>query len=377
MRITFLIRSLDYGGAERQLVALAKGLHGHGHKVVVAVFYAGGPLEKELRDSGVHLLSLEKRGRWDMPGFARRLIQLIRWQRPDVLHSYLGIPNILTVVLKPLFPQTRVAWGVRASNMDLNRYDWTARISYRIECKLSRFADLIIVNSHAGLEYAATNGFPKEMMIVIPNGIDTQTFEIDLAAREKVRAEWQVAGNNLLIGIVGRLDPMKDHPTFLRAAARLAKDSDDLRFVCVGDGPAMYREQLHLMSRSLNLSDRLIWAGARADMRDVYNALDMVVSASSYGEGFSNVIGEAMACGAPCVVTDVGDSAWIVGNIGEVVRPANAEALEAAIARLAGKISAGACDRKGNRQQVIDRFSVSRLEAKTEAALLGLLGASC
>jgi glycosyltransferase involved in cell wall biosynthesis len=377
MRITFLIRSLDYGGAQRQLVALAKGLHGNGHNVTVAVFYAGGPLEKDLRDAGVEMLSLEKHGRWDMLGFARRLIQLIRRQRPDVLHSYLGIPNILTAVLKPLFPQTRMAWGVRASNMDFDRYDWTARISYRIECRLSRFADLIIVNSHAGLEYAATNGFPKETMMVIPNGIDTRAFDIDQAAREKVRAEWQVAGDEMLVGLVGRLDPMKDHPTFLQAAARLAKDHQDLRFVCVGDGPADYREHLHAMTESLNLSDRLIWAGARRDMRAVYNALDMIVSASSYGEGFSNVIGEAMACGVPCVVTDVGDSAWIVSDSGEVAPPANAEALGSAIARLAGKISAGACDRDRNRQQVIDRFSVTQLEAKTEAALLRLFGAVC
>ncbi|MGA9774279.1 MAG: glycosyltransferase [Blastocatellia bacterium] len=377
MRITFLIRSLNYGGAERQLVALAKRLHKNGHQVAVAVFYAGGPLENDLTEAGIDLLSLEKRGRWDVPGFVRRLVQLIRRQRPDVLHSYLGIPNILTALLKPVFPQTRMAWGVRASNMDFDRYDWTARVSYRIECRLSRFADLIIVNSQAGLEYAATNGFPKETMMVIPNGIDTAAFEIDPAARAKVRAEWRVAGDEILVGLVGRLDPMKDHPTFLQAAARLAKDRKDLRFVCVGDGPLDYREQLHAMGRSLKLSDRLIWAGARRDMRAVYNALDMMVSASSYGEGFSNVVGEAMACGVPCVVTDVGDSAWIVGNSGEVAPPRNAEALGSAIARLAGKVGAGACDRHSNRQQVIERFSVIQLETKTEAALLRLCGAAC
>lgn len=377
MRIAFLIRSLDFGGAERQLVALAKGLRRQGHQVTVAVFYAGGRLEKDLREAGVPVIALEKRARWDVFSFAWRLIKFIREQRPDALHSYLGIPNILTVLLKPIFPRMRMAWGVRASNMELDQYDWTARVSYQIERLLSRFADLIIVNSRAGLRYAEMNGFPKERMIVIPNGIDTEAFDMDAEQRERVRAEWQVSASEILVGLVGRLDPMKDHPAFLKAVASLVERRNDLRFVCVGDGPSDYREKLHRMSEQLDLSGKLTWAGARSDMKAVYNALDMIVSASSYGEGFSNVIGEAMACGVGCVVTDVGDSAWIVGASGEIAPPANAEALAASIAKLADRIRAGVHDREQNRQQVIDRFSVIELETQTEAALLRLLGAVC
>lgn len=321
-----LIRSLNYGGTERQLVALAKGLHERGHSVGVAVFYPGGLLEKDLREAGIPVLALDKRGRWDVLGFLLRLTRLLREERPDILHSYLVEPNLVTVMLKLLFPRIKMVWGVRASNVDLRNYDWFARMTFRLECLFSRFPDLIIVNSQAGRRYHLAHGFPKEKMLVIPNGIDTDRFCPDPEARRRVRAEWGVSGDEKLIGLVGRLDPIKDHPTFLKAAALLAQEREGVRFVCVGDGLADYRQELHKLGQELGLTERLIWAGACDDMPAVYNALD-IASSSSYGEGFPNVIGEAMACGVPCVVTDVGDSASIVGDAGVVVPPKNHHAL--------------------------------------------------
>ncbi|MEK6302023.1 MAG: glycosyltransferase [Acidobacteriota bacterium] len=376
MKIALLTRSLNYGGAERQLVALAKGLHEQGHEVVVAVFYGGGPLQKELTDGGVAVHSLEKHGRWDVLGFGLRLIKLIKLQTPDVLHSYLGIPNILTAIIKPLFPSTRMAWGVRASNIPAGRSDWTARVAYRIECRLARFADLIIANSHAGLEYAALNGFPKPRMIVIPNGIDVKRFRIDEAARHRLRDEWRITDDQILAGLVGRLDPMKDHPTFLNAAAALVKQRDDLRFVCVGDGGEEYRKHLRALSQEMGLSQHLIWADARSDMRAVYNALDVIVSASSYGEGFSNVVAEAMACGVAPVVTDVGDSAWVVGSVGDVIPPGDHAALALALTRIADRIARGDRRREDCRRRIVERFSVGALETTTAAALRQLCNPS-
>lgn len=369
MKITLLTRCLDYGGAERQLVTLAKGLSRQGHGVNVVTFYPGGALENDLRKVGVPIISLGKKSRWDVLGFAWRLVKLVRDQRPDVLHSYLGIPNILTVILKAFAPRLRTAWGIRASNMDLDRYDWTARLAYRIERILSRFADLIIVNSRAGFDYAATQGFPTERMVVIPNGIDIQRFCPDRSAGQRLRVAWGVSDSELLVGVVARLDPMKDHPTFLKAAASLAAERMDVRFVCVGNGPDEYRQELSALGERLGLTERLIWAAGRDDMPAVYNSLNMLVSSSSFGEGFSNVVSEAMACSVPCVVTDVGDSAFIVGDQGEVVPPANAEALKAAMSKVADRICAADYDRECHRQRIVDHFSVIELEAKTEAAL--------
>jgi len=368
--IAFLIRSLNYGGSERQLVALARGLHERQHDVTVAVFYSGGPLERELREAGVRVRGLDKRGRWDLLGFLLRLVRLLREEKPDTLYGFLASPNILSVLLKPIFPRTRMVWGVRASNVDLDRYDWLSRLSYGVERRLSRFADLIVANSRAGSNYAVANGFPKNKMMVVPNGIDTGRFRPDPEERRRVRAEWGLAEGEKLIGAVGRLDPMKDHPTFLRAAAMLSQKRGDVRFVCVGDGPADYRRELGALGEELGLARRLIWAGAREDMSAVHNALDIATSSSAYGEGFSNVIGEAMACGVPCVATDVGDSAWIVGGQGLVVPPGDPEALAArwqdVIEKAPEARSAIGLDL---RERVVHDFSLDHMIERTAEAL--------
>jgi len=318
MKVVLLIRDLKHGGAQRQLVVLAKGLQARGHKVVVAQFYYGGPLEQELLEAGVRIRPLQKRGRWDLLPFLLQLARVMREERPEILYSYLT--DLVALVLKPWFPSTKIVWGIRSSNVDLGRFDWFMRTGYKLTFRLSRFADAVIANSRAGRDYHIAQGYPRAKVVVIPNGIDTQRFRPDPEARRRLRSEWKVKDHEALIGIVGRLDPIKDHPTFLQAASLLPRERNRLRFVCVGDGQTEYRKSLHQLTRSLELTEQVIWPGGRSDMPAVFNALDLLVSCSTT-EGFSNVIAEAMACGVPCVATDVGDSAWLMGNMGEVVPP--------------------------------------------------------
>lgn len=366
VKVVLLCRSLDIGGAERQLVILASGLGARGHEVVVVVFYANGQLEQELRDNGVPVLYVHKAGRWDALFFFLRLVRLLRNVQPATLYGFLPTPNILAVLLKPFLPEVRIVWGVRASTVHLNRYDWLARVIYRMECALSRFADLIICNSQAGLEYAARHGFPRDRMITIPNGIDTERFNVDAGGRVRVRGEWGIADGEILIGLVARLDPMKDHPTWLQAAAILARQQAGIRFVCVGDGPIPYKDELHQLATRLGMDSRLTWAGERKDMAAVFSALDVAVSSSS-GEGFSNTIAEAMACGVPCVVTDVGDSAVIVGKIGEIVPSAQPDALCDGIRRMLRRLSPEL--RHAARAAIVDRFASYVFVDRTVAAL--------
>lgn len=368
--ILFLTRSLDRGGAERQLVVLAKGLASRGHTVSVTVFFGGGVFESELAGAGVRVFNLGKQGRWDILPFLNRLVGLLRKESPVVIHSYLGVPNILAAVLKPLLPGTRIVWGVRASNVDLSRYDWLSRLVYILERRLARFADRIIANSDAGKCHAVANGFPECKMVVIPNGIDTEYFRFDPEGRRQVRLEWGVGEEEILVGIAARLDPMKDHPVFLQASSHIAREHRDVRFVCVGGGPADYAEALKQHAAALGLTDQLIWVGARDNMSAVYSALDIVASSSAYGEGFSNTIAEAMACGVPCVVTDVGDSALIVGDTGNVVPAGDHRALAAAIQRLVNltpekrREMGEAC-----RARVVSEFGIERLLQRTEQVL--------
>src|SRR5262245_35946132 len=205
MKIVFLIRSLTFGGAERQLIVLARGLHARGHDVHVGVFYAGGPLEAELHAAGVPVTVLDKGGRWDLVGFLFRLARFLRKERPQVLHGYLGASNSLGVLMRPLHG-ARVVWGIRASDLDGDRYDWLYRLDVFVERLLARFPDLIITNSNAGCDHFVHRGFPKDHTIVIPNGIDAERFRPDERLRAATRARLGVADGDLLVGRVGRLD---------------------------------------------------------------------------------------------------------------------------------------------------------------------------
>ncbi len=370
-RILFLIRSLEPGGAERQLVELVKGLDKSRFEITVATFYRGGELREEInRLEGITVLPLMKKERWDLLPFLWRLWQVTRAIRPDILHGYMSLANELCLLVgRPL--GVKVVWGLRSSNVDFSKYDWISGLAFRVGAWLSRFPDLIIVNSRAGQQHHAAHGYSLERMVVIPNGIDTERYRPDHEAGRRVRAEWGVADQTILIGLVARLDPMKDHATFLRAAAALVCERPQVRFVCVGDGPGAYKQELLALSDSLGLWERLIWADFRSDMPAVYNALDIAVS-SSYGEGFSNAIGEAMACGVPCVVTDVGDSARIVGDTGVLVPPRDPEALRCGIESCLAHCADPAVRRRA-RQRIVQEFSRARLASTTAQALEKLL----
>jgi glycosyltransferase involved in cell wall biosynthesis len=371
VKIAFLIRSLQIGGAERQLVQLAAGLHSEGMNVQVLTFYSEGELRRDLEEKGVPVTDLGKRGRWDIAAFFMRLVSTLRRERPDALYSFLPVANIVAGLSRPLVPSVRIVWGVRASNVDLTQYDRLSRLVFRLECRLSRLADVIIANSRAGRDYHVLNGFPAEKCVVVPNGIDTERFRFDEAGRRRVREEWRIADDHVLIGLAARLDPMKGHPTFIEAAALISERYPYARFVCIGDGPVHYRDELIALASRLNLDGRIVWAKAGDDMPAVWSAFDIATSSSSFGEGFSNAIAEAMACERHCVVTDVGDSARLVCSTGLVVPPRDAQALAKAWQRLME-----GDHRKRNeaaRRRIVECFSIDRLVADTEAALVNAL----
>ncbi|MFW2440317.1 MAG: glycosyltransferase [Arenicellales bacterium] len=374
MKIMFLIRSLDVGGAERQLVSLARGLQEIGHTVSVAVFYSGGKLEHDLIDSGVVIHSLEKKGRWDIIGFGKRVVQLVKSQQIDIFHSYLPGANIIAVLAKPLLGKTPVVLAVAASNMDLSCYDRTARLTYWLESRLAKFSELIISNSKAGLLCAVQRGFPENSMIVLPNPHDTEKFKQNPDDRQRVRQQWGVKDKEILIGTIARFDTMKDHKNFIKAALILSKEQQDARFVCVGDGSDAYISALQELTVQLGIDVRFIWPGPRQDMPDVYSALDINTCSSAFGEGLPNAIGEAMSCGTPCVVTDVGDCARIVGDTGEVVSPGSPQALAGGWRKMIERLDKeGSAVGEKSRERIVNKFSKQKAVELTDVEFRKLL----
>ena len=369
LKVMFLIRSLHAGGAERQLSVLARALVARGHHVSVAVFYGGGELESELTKAGIPIHDLRKAGRWDVLPFLWRLWRLVCREKPQVLHGYLDTANILTVVLRPFCPRVRMVWGVRASFMDHRQFDRLTAFSYGLTGKLAPWAHGIIINSQAGKAYHAQHGYPVNRMVVIPNGIDTERYAPQRDQGEPLRRKWGVAPDQFLVGLVGRLDPMKDHGTFLQAAALVAQQHRQVRFVCVGQGAPDITARLHSQATALNLDGVLIWAGHHTNTAAVYNALNLLVL-SSTGEGFPNVVGEAMACGVPCVVTDVGDAAHVVGETGRVVPPGQPTHLAQAI--MDAVTHPVPLPVQAIRQRIAEIFSVEHMVQQTEQTLENL-----
>ena len=365
--VLFLVRSLERGGGERQLVELAQGLARQGLRVSVAVMYGGGALEGELAGSPVTVMNLRKEGRWDGPGFLRRLITLTRELAPDVVYGFMSGANELAL-LAGRVAGARVVWGLRSSFMDFAQYDWLHGGMFRLGRALSSRPDLIIANSEAGRAHHVAAGYDGRHMVIIPNGIDTARWRPDPEARARMRHHWGTGKGEVVAGLVGRVDAMKDHATFL--AAILACKVPGLRAVCIGGGDPGAVESLRRTVEQLGLTGIVTVTGPVDDMPAAYNGLDLLVS-SSLGEGFSNVIAEAMSCGVPCVVTDVGDSAMIVGSFGEVVPPRQPDLMARAMERLASRL--GTPLSLECRARIVNDFGLDRMVQRTREQLDALV----
>jgi glycosyltransferase involved in cell wall biosynthesis len=376
VKIFFLVGRLGVGGAERQIVHLSRGLASRGHQVGVWTLFPGGELRDDVAaDPGIEGGSLCRDryssrvgGALDLAVAAPRLRGVLRAHRPDIIYSMLYPASAvagLSIGRRPLVPW---AFGIRTAVPELN---WKRLPFFKLCAWLSGRAALIVANSHRGLEAHRQRGFNTARGRVIHNGIDIDTFRPSAELRRRTRRELGIPQDAVVVGRAARLTPVKDHPTFLEAAAIVHRRRPECLFLCVGGGPEHYLGELDRLSHALGIDDRVIWAGERHDMPAIYNAMDVAVS-NSRNEGFPNVVAEAMACGVPNVVSDVGDSALLVGDSGRVV-PAGDERLLAqaieALVRVTHEPAGSRC-----RRRIRDRFSVQEAVVKTEVALREVLG---
>ncbi|HVL37832.1 MAG TPA: glycosyltransferase [Fimbriimonadaceae bacterium] len=362
-KVLFLIRSLARSGAERQLCNLAKELHRRGVPVSVAVYYRRPGLEDELTDAGIIVHCLDKRSRFDFVGFTWRLLSLVRCERPAVLHSYMPTSNLFGALVKWCIPEVRLVWGIRNCPVR-SRVPLLTRLVFIVQRALSAMPDLVIFNSHHSLEL---HGFSRATdETVVPNGIDTDRFQPCPQLRHRVRSEWHVREDQVLVGIVGRIAPAKNHSLFVSAAALLAERHPHLKFVCVGRGEAEAVRALQAQADHDQRGLDMAFPGERTDIEAVYNALDVLVLCSEV-EGFPNVVAEAMACGTPCVVSLAGDAPMIVEGLGEIVSELDAPKLAEAVERLLPRLSpwlSHAC-----RQRIASLYTNELLAERTLEAL--------
>jgi glycosyltransferase involved in cell wall biosynthesis/GT2 family glycosyltransferase len=331
-RIMHVITGLAIGGAETTLLKLLSVTSGDFEPVVVSLTDEGtiGPFVSRL---GIPVYSLRLDRTVPHPIRTLSIVSLARRLRPQLIQGWMPHGNLMAS-LAGGFSETRppVMWSIHQSLYSLSSEPWRTRAAIRLATGFSRKTAAIIYVSrtskkqHEALGYHASNG------LVIPNGIDCVTFRPDEAARREVRAELGIENDAILVGLVARYHPMKDHATFLRAAAAVSRVHPSVRFALVGLGTREHPAILALI-RELQLQERVLLLGERQDMPRLTAAFDIACS-SSWTEAFSISLGEAMACGIPCVVTDVGDSAYMVADTGISVPPARPEAFAQALCHL-------------------------------------------
>ncbi|SAI27068.1 glycosyltransferase [Bordetella ansorpii] len=362
--ILHVITGLGQGGAEAVLFRLAVHPVQPVRHVVVSLTDEG-IYGARLRTAGIEVHTLDMpRGRVSLAGL-RALHALMKQVRPQVVQTWMYHADLIGGVVARLAGIRAVAWGIRNSGAHLERSSRSARLVLKLCALLSgRVPRAIVCAAQDSAERHRELGYRADRLMVISNGYDLARFTPDAEARERMRALWRVAPDVPLAGCVARWDPLKDHRNLLQAIGRLVRESRDrgLQCVLIGRGMATGNTELADLIDAEGLRGRVLLAGPSDDVPAVMNALDMHVL-SSCAEGFPNVVAEAMACGTPCVVTDVGDAAYILGDTGPVAPPeqpaALADAIEAVLAQLAtrGRDALG----QAGRQRVLEKFDLQRM----------------
>jgi glycosyltransferase involved in cell wall biosynthesis len=211
-------------------------------------------------------------------------------------------------------------WNIRQSLQAIQHEKPMTRGVIRAGARLSSLPRQIVYNAQSSADRHVQIGYRADRTLVIPNGFDTETFRPDPACRAELRQHLGLPPDALIIGLVARWHPVKDHPTFLRAARRISDQMPAAHFVLAGRAVDRENPVLNGLIHELGLESRVHLLGNVADPSGLTAGLD-IASCSSLSEAFPNVLGEALACGVPCVSTDVGDAAWIVGDAGVIVPP--------------------------------------------------------
>jgi glycosyltransferase involved in cell wall biosynthesis len=261
-----------------------------------------------------------------------------------------------------------VVWAVHQSLYDVRFESLSTRYLLRLSARLSQRPTLIIYASQTSAAHHEALGYSPVTRLVIPNGFDLSRFHPDAVARARIRDDLHIGHDDIVIGLVARFHPMKDHATFIQAAAMIAVPDREVRFVLAGRDVDDSNPVLSEARAQARLEDRMTFLGERADTEQLYAACD-IVGLSSYTESFPNVLGEAMACGVPCVTTDVGDCSAIVGDTGRTVPPRDAVAFANALTELIGLDPSARRDLGARaRSRIAELFSIDANRARYHEA---------
>lgn len=333
LKVLHVIIGLNVGGAEMMLKRLVEADALHGQERIVVSLTSLGTLGKSICDQGIDVHSLGMKSIFDFPTILSKLFKLIRQIRPQVVQTWMYHADLLGGLAARMAGSCILVWGIRSTSIPhgpLSVTYWLVRIcailSYVVPHK-------IVCNANVARKAHIELGFSARKICVIGNGFDFSELGNSAVVRASSRGQLGFKENEIVIGVAGRFDPLKDFGNFISAAAKLMTRTNNVRFLMVGRDLDESNETLTHWIENARLSDRIVMVGEQLDIPFYYSAMD-IFCLSSRSEGFPNVLVEALAMGLPCVATNAGDAADILGNTEFVVPTQNADALCDAMLRM-------------------------------------------
>lgn len=371
-RVVHILTTLDAGGAEGSAAKLIAGSQDRYQATVIGLM-GWGPTADRLAAAGVPVYTLGLRRGQVKRASTLRLVRLLGALAPDLVHGWMYHGNLAAWVARRWgCPGTPLLWSVVHTPAALRLQKTLTAAVILLGARLSRSVDGIVYNSRASMARHQQIGYRPGRSRWIPNGYEVARHQPPPDARERVRSELAIAPQSVVVGLVARYHPVKDHDTFLSAAAEVARRRRDVVFLLAGRGTDTAAKLRTSIDR-LGIADRTHLLGERRDVPDLFSAMD-IACLSSRAEGFPNVVAEAMAVGVPCVVTDVGEAAHLVGSTGTAVPAGQASAMANAIL---GLIVAGEEERHHRgaaaRARIAEHFGIDRMLVAYDALYLELL----
>lgn len=332
--ICHVIVDLDVGGAElmlRRLVQTSQARSNFRHMVVSLTTI--GDVGIELQAFGVEVLALKLKSAIGTPSAIWKLSHILRKFRPNIVQTWMYHADFVGGLAARLAGIPKVVWGIRTTDVSVS--GGRATVALRRLCALlsSRVPEAIICAAEASRNLHLTLGYDRSRMIVVPNGFDFSAFDEASNSRNAIRAGLGLSEDSVVVGSLGRYNPVKDHRCLILAVSQLMPVYPQLRVMLVGRGLDSKNLELRELIAASGFADRFLLLGERQDAPNCLAAMD-VFCLHSRTEGFPNVLAEAMAVGLPCVATDVGDAKAILGGGGRVVPSGNPPMLAEGLAQL-------------------------------------------
>ena len=334
-RIIYIITGLSTGGAEMALYNLLNGGIAERFNCLVISLADEGAMGEKIEALGVPVATLGMRNGLPSLGGLKTLYTLVREFEPDVIQGWMYHGNLIASLARRMASGSpSLVWNIRQSLYELKNEKFLTRQVIRLNRFFSTEVDALLYNSQLSKKQHEAFGFSATESRVVPNGIDVQKYLLSSSHRKKIRSELGVLDDAVIVGHVARYHPMKDHQLFIKAAVKIAKRNAGIYFLLSGRNVLLENADIERLVPA-TLSNRFFFLGERNDVSELMCAMDVLCLSSAWGEGFPNVIGEAMATGLPCVATNVGDSEIIIGDTGVTVPACSEDELISGIEMLA------------------------------------------